>query len=151
MFEPITLAKVRKATTVKVPAGGWIIVCTPEQPLSEHIAKRAEVVRKGNVSDEFEKILIGRIQSTHSNAVFVTTDEQKAREAAQEKFNKGAEKANDDAKAREKELRDAAAKKEQEAHDRKVAALNRQHDAIRTGKPVEPEAPAKEEKTEGKQ
>lgn len=148
MFEPITLAKVRKATTVKVPAGGWIILGSPNQSLSEHIAKRAKLVKDGTTNDDYEKIIIGRLQSTHSNAVFVTTAEQKARDAAQESFTKDAVAANDDAKAREKALKDAADKTAQDEHAKRLAQINAENDAIRNGRPVPKEEPITETEKE---
>lgn len=60
MNESIVVAQVRKDTTVKVPAGGWVILCDPSQPFTD--ANKAFDAQSSPVSENFSRIVIGRIR-----------------------------------------------------------------------------------------
>lgn len=142
MFSPVTVVKVRKATKVTVPAGGWILLGHPEQPLADQIARRNELIQAGNVSDEFERLIIGRITDSHTPTHFITSDQKKSQGQQQATTEKDLAQSHADAVQRQKDRAAALKKKEQAAHEAQVAELNTQNDATRqrdlTGKPALP-------------
>jgi hypothetical protein len=131
MYEPVTIARVRKDTTVTVPAGSWILLCGPDKPLSEHIAKRTALVRDGAVNEDFEQLHVGRIQDTNSPVRFVTAKEKSDAEKAAKENEKALAKSNADAKKRQSKIEEEQSDSAQKAHEEKVAQLNQTHDAIR--------------------
>lgn len=132
MFESVTLVRVRKDTKITVPAGGWLLLANPNQPMSEHVALRAKLVREGNVNDEYERLVIGRVQDTHTPTRFVTTDESKAAIKRQEATAKSLATSHTDALARQKQQSADAIKASEADHKSKVAELSAEHDKIRT-------------------
>ena len=131
MYEPVTVAKVRKETTIKVPAGGWVLVGQPDEPLHKQISRRAELLKDGGINEDYERLLIGRLQATHPTANFVTKDQAEqakkdiaARETSLDKSNK-------DAAAREEKSARAITAAAAEAHAAKLKEINAANDAIR--------------------
>lgn len=72
MHEPITIAKVRKAVTIKVPAGGWIIIASPDQPFTEHHTVRSQLAAGGQTNDQYQTVVCGRFDNKYRNLVFLT-------------------------------------------------------------------------------
>jgi hypothetical protein len=132
MYEPITVVKVREARTVTIPAGGWMILGNPDQPLSQQIEARNKLVRSGNVNDEFSALLIGRLQNTHPNTRFVTRKEAEAAAAQTVAHNASIEKNISDARAREKQMAEDAQKKRDAEHAARIKEVNKLNDSIRT-------------------
>ena len=131
MHESITVAKVRKATTVKIPAGGWVLISTPDEPFKTHIDRRTALVKDGFVNEDFSTLLIGRLSDSHPVARFVTAAEAKTAEETR-KANETA-LANQNATAIElrKKADAAAAEKAAAEHKAKIAAINQENDATR--------------------
>lgn len=132
MYEPILIAKVRKERTVTIPAGGWIILGTPDEGLAASIAKRSKLVQSGNVSDEFSSVLIGRIQDTSPPARFVTAaDAQKAQDLKKANDRAVVEQHQNAIQLRVNAEADETKRRAQE-HAERLAEINAQNDAIRT-------------------
>jgi len=131
MYEPIFLAKVREEITVKIPAGGWIILGSPDQPLHASIAARAELIKNGNVSDKFSALLIGRIQDISTPVKFMTTAEAKKAAGLEKSHQDSLSQSHQDALQREKDVAAKQQKSAEEIHAARVAEINRQNDAIR--------------------
>lgn len=131
MYEPVTIVKVRKPTTVKVPAGGWVLLFSPDQPLHQHLAKRAELVREGNINEDFEQILVGRLQDSTVPVKFITKVQSATSAQTREENEKRFADSNADALARQKKQQADAAKAAAEDHKARVEELNEQHAAIR--------------------
>lgn len=138
MYESITIVKVRSAVTVKVPAGGWLLLFNPDQPLHEHLAARAKLVNAGNVNDEFEKMLVGRLQDSTTPVTFVTTKEAAQQKVTQAETAASFTKSNEDAKARQKQMAEDLAAAKQEEHEARVKELNEEHDALRNRSAAKP-------------
>lgn len=130
MYEPITVVKVRKETTIKIPAGGWMLLCPPDAPLHQHVSKRQELVKE-MVNEEIAEIKIGRLQDVSPAFRFTTEKDQKDAEKRQKENDAAIAKANKE-QAELQKKRDADRISKEEA-DRKVKVelLNKQHDAIR--------------------
>lgn len=130
MYESITVVKVRKPTTVKVPAGGWVLLFNPDQPLHEHLAARTALIKDGNVNEEFETLLVGRLQESSTPVKFVTeagaAELQKLQKATAASFTKS----NNDAKSRQKKQETDALAVQQRDHEARVAEINEQHAEI---------------------
>lgn len=131
MYEAITVVKVRKPTTVKIPAGGWLLLCTPDQPLHLHVAKRADLVKKGPVNEDFERLMIGRLQDTSAPINFVTADQKDAAEQTHAANQKNLEQSHKDALKRQKQHAATEREEEQRKHDDQLAEINRQNDSVR--------------------
>lgn len=131
MFEPLTAVQVRKATTVKIPAGGWVLLGSPDESMAAQIARRAELVKDGNVNEDFSRLIIGRLQDTHTPTRFRTQAEQDAADKAAKETDKILTGHNDDARKRQKKLAKDQQDEADEAHAEKVAKLNEDNDAIR--------------------
>lgn len=131
MYEPIFLAQVRVARTITIPAGGWIILGSPDQPLAASIEQRAKLVKNGNVNDEYSAVIIGRIQDTHTPTKFFTKAEAKANAALQQGHQDSLTQSHQDALKRQKDRQLEDAKRREAEHRASVAEINLENDAIR--------------------
>lgn len=131
MYEPITVVKVREARTVTVPAGGWIVLSTPDEPLSKHIEKRAKLIKDGHVNDEYATLLIGRLQDTHPITRFVTKKQAETAALEQKNQQDAISQNIADAKTRQAKQGEDREKKLAAEHQARVAELNAENDAIR--------------------
>ena len=131
MYEPITVVKVRKETKITVPAGGWMLVGQPDEPLHLQLARRAELLKDGGVNDKYEKLLIGRLQATNPPAVFVTADGAKAAADASAKREESLAKNNAAANQRDAAAAKVVADLAAENQAEKLKAINAENDAIR--------------------
>jgi hypothetical protein len=132
MHQPLTIVKVRKEITVKVPAGGWVLLVSPDQPFGDHVAKRREIFEKGLVNEDIEIVAVGRMDNKFADLKLITKAEEDAAKKVAAQTEKDLAKSNEDARARQKRLEDDAAKREREAHDKQVAEISKENDAIRT-------------------
>lgn len=131
MYEPITVVKVRKETTIKVPAGGWVIIGQPDEPLHSQINRRAELIKDGAIHDKFERLLIGRLQSTHPNVSFVTKAEAADAKKAEEAREKSLASSHSDAVKRQEQQKKDAEEKAAKEHAERLKKVNAINDAIR--------------------
>jgi hypothetical protein len=130
MHQPITIAKVRKAQTVKVPAGGWIILVGPDQSFDQHHNRRKDLAQSP-INDEFEAVACGRLDNKYADLKFRTVEEQKAEEARLKAYDESLKKSIADATKRQADINATAGQQDQAAHDKRVLELNKSHDAIR--------------------
>jgi hypothetical protein len=77
MNEPICIARARKETTVKVKAGDWIILTNPDGTFSE--ANAAFEKANSPVNEDFNRIIIGKIQHTRPSQNPITKAENEVR------------------------------------------------------------------------
>lgn len=77
MNEPICVARVRKEQTIKVKPGDWIILTTPDGTFAD--ANEAFTKASSPVSEEFSRILVGKIQHTRPAQNPLTNKENEAR------------------------------------------------------------------------
>lgn len=134
MNETLLIAKVRKETTVTVPAGGFVILAGPEKAVADQLAMRAKMLSKGTVSEDYETLSIGRLRSSHPDAKFVTSAQKKKAEEQFKAAEASMSESNKQAAARQKKLDAEAAEQAQKAHAAKVAEINKENDAIRNRK-----------------
>ncbi len=132
MNECITLAKVRKETKITVPAGGWVILVSPNDQFDEHQKTRNKL--NVAVNDDYEKIIIGRLRNTHSDIRLLTSAEKKASEKELEAFNKSLVNADDDSKKRQARIDKEKADNESTIHAEKLAEVNKVNDQIRNSR-----------------
>ena len=131
MHESITVAKVRKATTVKIPAGGWVLISTPDEPFLAHINRRAELIKDGFVNEDFFTLLIGRLADSHPVARFVTAAEAKTAEETRKANETAIANQNAEAIVLRKKADATEQEKREKAHAKKIAEINEQNDATR--------------------
>lgn len=132
MYQPVTVVKVRKETKITVPAGGWVLLGHPDMPLHEQINQRAKLVQDGNVSDDYETLVIGRITDTHTPTRFVTKKEHEAAKNRTKETEKNLADSHISALERQKKHDEAVKAEKQAKHDAEVARLNEEHQDIRT-------------------
>ena len=60
MNEPICLARARKTMKIEIKAGDWVILTSPEGTFWEANSGFEKV--NGNVSEDFSRVLIGKVQ-----------------------------------------------------------------------------------------
>ena len=77
MNEPICIARARKEQTVKVKAGDWIILTSPDGTFSE--ANSAFEKANSPVNEDFNRIIIGKIQHTRPSQNPITKAENETR------------------------------------------------------------------------
>ena len=77
MNEPICIARARKEQTVKVKAGDWIILTSPDGTFSE--ANSAFEKANSPVNEDFNRIIIGKIQHTRPSQNPITKVENETR------------------------------------------------------------------------
>ena len=68
MSETITLGKNRKD-------GKWIVLVQPERPFGEHLDAYRKIASKHPVSDEFIRVIIGKIHHSSPALVLVSTEQ----------------------------------------------------------------------------
>jgi hypothetical protein len=131
MHQPITIAKVRKATTIKIPAGGWIILVSPDQSFDQHHNRR-KTLAQSPINDEFETVACGRLDNKYADLKLRTAEEQKAEQQRQKEYDESIKKSLKDAEERQAKINASQGDKDQAAHEKRVLDLNKSHDAIRT-------------------
>lgn len=131
MHQPLSIAKVRKETKLTVPAGGWVIVCSPDQPFSEHAAFRQRLNCDGQVNEKYATLAVGRMDNKYADIVFLTEEEKKAQDEKMKRLDASLDKSVADAGKRQEQIWKEQAAKDEKAHKEQVAALNVEHDAQR--------------------
>ena len=131
MHQPLTIAKVRKETEVTVPAGGWIILVSPEESFSEHHATRLDLAKEGQVNEKYETVACGRLDNKYADLNFLTAAEAKAAEALAAKVDKSLERGPDEAENRQRKLWAEQQKRDEDVHKARVAEANKVNDEIR--------------------
>lgn len=148
MNEPITLAKVRKETKITVPSGGWVVLVSPnETNIQDHIDARRQLL--GNVNDDYEKVIIGRLRNSHTDLRFLTTEQKKTLDKDLAKASASFSKSGEEAAKRESDMEKAEKEKADVAHKTKVAEANKINDSIRNQNKTSKEI--KKEKSENEQ
>lgn len=132
MNEPITIAKVRKETTVKIPAGGYIVLRNPDESFADHVVTRTKLINADGTNEDYSLVITGRINNTHPILRLVTPDEKKARDKELEKSSKANERASKEASEREAKQKAEAKKKSDDEHAARLAKVNKENDSIRT-------------------
>jgi hypothetical protein len=130
MHQPITLAKVRKAQTIKVPAGGWIILVDPDQSFDKHHNKRKSL-SESPVSEDYETVACGRLDNKYADLKLKTADEQKAESQRLKDYDESLARSIKDAERRQSAIDSSETDKGKAAHEKRVLELNIKHDAIR--------------------
>lgn len=131
MNQSITIAKVRKETSIKVPAGGWIVLVQPEEPWANHAGARQKIAAAGRVNDEYSVVAVGKLNNQFSDLKLLTEEEDKKQTEQLKASEKQSVESAKSAEARQKKLSDDAAARERKAHQDKIASINKEHDAIR--------------------
>lgn len=135
MHQCLTIAKVRKAQTIEVPAGGWVLLVSPDEPFNVHSDKRRQILTDSvEVNDEYEIVAVGRMDNKFADAKFLTSKEKKAAVELAKKTDLSFSQSNEAAKKRQQDLAAAERAKEQAAHEARVKDVSAQNDAIRTRK-----------------
>jgi PAS domain-containing protein len=114
MNEPICVARVRKEQTIKVKPGDWIILTTPDGTFAD--ANEAFAKASSPVSEEFSRILVGKIHHTRPAQNPLTNKENEARlsqVAVQDK--------------RVQEIAAGARERMKKIEDEKSSAVKKQH------------------------
>lgn len=137
MHQPITIAKVRKATKISVQPGQWIILVQPDEPFSTHAEKRRELSSGGDIHADYEIVAVGRMDNKYADLRFTTSEEKKALADQMSEANASLQKSVEDAKARQAQLGQADRLKEAAAHAARVAEVNKMNDQIREKKLVQ--------------
>ena len=130
--QSLTIAKVRKAQTVKVPAGGWIILVDPDESFDKHANKR-RALAQSPINEDFEIVACGRLDNKYADLKLVTPEEQKAELQRLKDYDASLEKSMKDAEKRQAAFDSSEDEKGKAAHEKKILELNKQHDAIRLG------------------
>ncbi len=134
MNEPITIAKIRKATTIKVPAGGWVILVSPGQVFTDHANLRRELAQSLPTHEEFETVIVGRINESFTPLKFRTAKDQESHAEELKRNDEAMAQSNRDALERQKKIDSEINEANEKAHKETVAKLNASHDAIRNPK-----------------
>lgn len=131
MHELVTIAKVRKATKLTVPAGGWVLLLGPDRPLNEHLSLRVEAMESYPVNNSEAEIIVGRVAPVAGAVKFITSAEASKREQELAEHNAQLRQSDDDAKERQRKMDAEKAAKAQADHERRVREINAQNDSIR--------------------
>ena len=75
MSETITLGKSRKD-------GKWSVLVQPERPFGEHLDTYRKIAMKHPVSDDYSRVVIGKLHHSSPALVLVSTEEAGARAKA---------------------------------------------------------------------
>ena len=117
MSETITLGKSRKD-------GKWAVLVQPEKPFGEHLAAYRKVAAEHPVSEEFSRIIIGKIHHS-SPALNLISKEQKAeKDKVDAASNKSAFDIVASADKRQANLEKKAKDEAKQEHDDQIAAKN---------------------------
>ncbi len=127
MNEVFTMAKGRKD-------GKWTILAGPDEPYQAHLDARRKLVEKGNFSDDYSEIILGRMEHKSPHVRFQTVKEFADAEKAKQDIESMTVKSNTDAKERQKKLMAEREKKTESDHKSAVETQNKINDAIRTQK-----------------
>ena len=107
MSETITLGKSRKD-------GSWKVLVQPERPFGEHLAAYRKIATTHPVSDEFTRVIIGKIHHSSPALTLVSTEEK----ATKDKTDAASVKtATDIVKSSDKRQADLEKKKAKEMAD----------------------------------
>ncbi len=120
MSDTITLGKSRKD-------GKWQVLVEPERPFGEHLAAYQGIARKGHVSEQFTRIVIGKL--VHSSPALKLISASEAEEKAkadtdrQKSVSEIVKSADARAQAQAKESSDLKALEHKEALEEKNAIV----------------------------
>lgn len=84
MSENVTLAKSRKAFTLKVEAGDYFILVQPGREFNIHLHAYREIAHKSPVHEDFERVVTGRLNYTSSALNLVTGKQDEERRKNQD-------------------------------------------------------------------
>ena len=117
MSETITLGKSRKD-------GKWIVLVQPEKPFGEHLAAYRKVAAEHPVSDEFSRIIIGKIHHSSPALNFISKEQKADKDKIESISNKSAFDVVASADKRQADLEKKAKEKADQEHKDQIAAKN---------------------------
>lgn len=129
MHEPITIARLRKATTIKVPAGGWIVLVGPDKSFTEHAGARAKLAESATHA-EMSEVICGRIDNKYRNLRFLTTAEIAANAQEVVAADKAVAQSIAEGKTLAEKKNASDLEKSQSAHKEQIARINKENAAI---------------------
>lgn len=130
MSETITLGKSRKD-------GTWIVLVQLEKPFGEHLDAYRKIASKHPVSNDFTRVVIGKLHHSSPALVLMSTDEAAKKVVAAQERQKSVEDIVSSADQRQQEQQNEAKAVRQAEHDEAIVEKNAMIKQVRkdTGQP----------------
>ena len=121
----------RAETKITLKPGEVMLIIGPDSAIGEHLEAQRDIAKRFPFNENFSEVVVARLEPKSQNLQFKTKAEVKAEEEQAKKFSEAQSKTTEDAAARQKKLDDDVQKASDAEKAKKLAEMNKVHDAIR--------------------
>lgn len=130
----VTLGRVRAEMKITLNPGDVMIIVGPDSPIGEHLEVQQDGAKRFPFNETFSEMVVARLEPQSQDLQFKTKAEVKAEEEQAKKFSDAQAKTAQDSAARQKKLDDDLQKALDAEKAKKLAEMNKIHDAVREPK-----------------